>query len=287
MAWMELHQTMPRHPKTLKLARLLGVKRREACGILIDLWTWALDVSDTNGRLDGIISEDIADALDYPRKKGEWLVSALVDATLFDVDGDTYILHNWNQYAGKLNDKRESDRQRKVSERTGKKSGQGSENSRNSDGCPAETQCVSDGCPTDVQRNSDGCPSATVPNLVEVVVKDAHAREAESPPDNIVAFCQANFPAMNDAAYQELADFMDNGITPEMVELAVNTTRANNSMAWSYARSIMDSWVINGIKTLDAAKTHAAQFKARSNAVANRPQAPPSPSAVVGGEKWA
>jgi len=83
------------------------------------------------------------------------------------------------------------------------------------------------------------------------------------PPPDIAAFCQANLPAMNANAYQELADFLSNGITTEMVMYAVNATRDNGSFSWSYARAIMDSWVCKGFTTLDSAKTDIALFKAR------------------------
>lgn len=40
--WFEGHAAMAKHPKTLKPARLLGVKRREAVGLLHDFFSWGL-----------------------------------------------------------------------------------------------------------------------------------------------------------------------------------------------------------------------------------------------------
>lgn len=56
--WIELHQEMPRHPKALALAQALKVSRREAVGILIDLWTWGLSCADEDGGLKSIGDED-------------------------------------------------------------------------------------------------------------------------------------------------------------------------------------------------------------------------------------
>lgn len=42
MPWFEAHDTMGRHPKTLKLAEILKIKRREAVGLLHDLFAWGL-----------------------------------------------------------------------------------------------------------------------------------------------------------------------------------------------------------------------------------------------------
>ena len=64
MAWFEAHDTMARHPKTLKLARLLNADRRYAVGLLHDLFSWGLYSADKEGRLPGLTAADIAQALD-------------------------------------------------------------------------------------------------------------------------------------------------------------------------------------------------------------------------------
>ena len=80
MAWYEAHQTMAKHPKTLKLARLLKVDRRYAVGLLHDLFAWALDVAGKQGELPGLLREDIAAALDFSGKRGVEVVDALAEA---------------------------------------------------------------------------------------------------------------------------------------------------------------------------------------------------------------
>ena len=45
MAWIESHQELWRHPKTKKLARLLGVSVPTVVGHLHGIWYWALDFS--------------------------------------------------------------------------------------------------------------------------------------------------------------------------------------------------------------------------------------------------
>ncbi len=128
--WFEAHDTMARHPKTLKLARLLGVDRRYAVGLLHDLFSWGLYSAGRHGELIGLTAADIAQALDFPPKKAENLTNALVESGYLDrVDTDDgrwgYAIHDWYDYAGKLMDKRESDRERKRNGR--KNAGKGSE----------------------------------------------------------------------------------------------------------------------------------------------------------------
>lgn len=121
--WLELHQEMPRHRKTLALARLLRVDRRYAIGLIIDLWTWGLDNADWEGNLTGMTREDIALALDWPPKKAAGLVESLINAGWLEEHEEAYVLHDWSDYTGKLSDKRElkrqqdRDRQRKRREK--------------------------------------------------------------------------------------------------------------------------------------------------------------------------
>ena len=115
MAWFEAHDTMAKHPKTLKLSRLLKADRRYAVGLLHDLFSWGLTAAQKDGALDGLEAGDIAAALDMPPgKKGLSVVSALVESGYLEFRGNSYYIHDWYEYAGKLMDKREADRRRKA-----------------------------------------------------------------------------------------------------------------------------------------------------------------------------
>lgn len=112
--WFEAHDSLPRHPKTLKLARLLSLNQLEAVGLLWLLFDWGLIAAKKNGDLPGMEAQDIAMALGFPDKKADKLSEALVEAGYLEMHGDTYAIHDWYDYAGKLMDKRESDRKRKA-----------------------------------------------------------------------------------------------------------------------------------------------------------------------------
>jgi hypothetical protein len=105
--WLELHQEMARHKKTLTLARLLKVDRRYAVGLMVDLWSWGLDNADADGSLNGLTADDIAMALDWPMKKADALISAFQQAGWLDNHDGTYALHDWSDYTGKLSEQRE------------------------------------------------------------------------------------------------------------------------------------------------------------------------------------
>lgn len=84
-----------RHPKTKKFARLLGVSRHEAIGILNDLWEWAGDYA-TDGAI-GIHEDcDIADGVEYSGDP-EKLIQCLINSGWVDLveNGSRFVIHDW------------------------------------------------------------------------------------------------------------------------------------------------------------------------------------------------
>ena len=130
MAWIESHQEVGRHPKTKKLARLLGVSLPAAVGHLHYLWWWALDFAQ-DGVLDKYDAEDIADAMQW-EGDADQLVEALLSSGYIDDTDDGLVVHDWAEYAGKLLERRAKDRARKRA--------------------AAEAA----GVPSSIRRNSDG-----------------------------------------------------------------------------------------------------------------------------------
>lgn len=111
MAWIESHQELGQHPKTKKLARLLEVKLPTAVGHLHFIWWWALNYAQ-DGSLDRYEAVDIADAAVYDGDP-QRLLDALIDSGYIDKTDAGLTLHDWDEYAGKLLEKRAKDRERK------------------------------------------------------------------------------------------------------------------------------------------------------------------------------
>lgn len=103
MAWIESHQTLGRHPKTRRLARLLACSLPAAVGHLHFLWWWAVDFAQ-DGSVGAYDCQEIADAALWEGDPADFR-AALV-ATGF-LDADTAMLHDWQDYAGRLIDQRE------------------------------------------------------------------------------------------------------------------------------------------------------------------------------------
>lgn len=116
MAWIQSHQELGAHPKTKKMARILNVSRVTAVGHLQFLWWWA-----TNYAPDGDVTRfdhmDIATGAEWEGDESAF-VEALVTAGFLDRDIDgTLCIHDWQDYAGKLIDRRRTNAERMRSAR--------------------------------------------------------------------------------------------------------------------------------------------------------------------------
>lgn len=98
MAWIETHESITRHPKTMALARILKVHRREAIGLIHDLLAWGLHAAERDGLIPDLTEKDIADALSCTKAE----VKALVKSGYLEEGKDGYVIHNWAKYTGKL-----------------------------------------------------------------------------------------------------------------------------------------------------------------------------------------
>jgi hypothetical protein len=104
MAWIESHQTLSHHPKTLRLAALLKCGVPAAIGYVHLLWYWALDYAQ-DGEIDGAMRDQVAQACLW-RGKPEVFWTSLLQAGFIE-PGDTGVkIHDWMDYAGRLLDKR-------------------------------------------------------------------------------------------------------------------------------------------------------------------------------------
>jgi len=155
VAWIESHQSLGNHPKLKRLARLLSITLPTAVGHLHYLWWWAEDYAQ-DGDLARYSAEDIADAAQWSGSPTA-LVEALCNSGFLDCAEDGSLrIHDWDDFAGKLIERRKADAARKKAARS---IGPGASN-----GTPPDVQRTSNGTPPDV-RGMSSVPNLTVPNL--------------------------------------------------------------------------------------------------------------------------
>lgn len=110
MAWIESHQELAGHPKTKKLARKLNVSVPATIGYLHCLWWWAMDYAQ-EGRLGRYEPDDIADAMMW-EGDSQLLITSLVEVGFLEQEQDGLHIHDWYDYAGRLIEKKNANKER-------------------------------------------------------------------------------------------------------------------------------------------------------------------------------
>lgn len=263
MAWIEVHDTLPDHPKVLRAAKALKLDSDALVGKLIRLWVWAL-----GNREDGVLNDLDADRLDVIMQykgKASALLEALVANRLLDALPDEhYTIHDWDEHVMMLRDKREEKRKQNA-ERV--KRYRNAKKRMESENCNAD---VMHECNADVTHyNGVTCNASnarTVPNRTIDDLNDdpttlaVCAREAEPlPVDNFedrvretisegflhLTGREAN-PVELDALVANTG--ADGGMSPEMVLLAVSraVTYGAKSIV-GYSTRVMVEWRRKGL----------------------------------------
>lgn len=144
--WIELHQSLPRHPKLIRLASRLRVPRAQAAGHLTFLWLWTLDYSPT-GNISAFGPAELSAAADFGGD-AELFAKALRECGWVDDDG---MIHDWLDYAGRIVTEREQSKARMRTWRERQK------NEPVTNGDVTRNESV-----TNIERS--GLPNLTTPN---------------------------------------------------------------------------------------------------------------------------
>lgn len=164
MAWIELHQSVWTHRKTLMLGHALGLPPAYAAAHMMQLWCWALDNAQ-DGDLTGLPAAVVAAGAGWTGDPDQF-VEAAVSAGYLDREGEFLLIHDWHDYAGKLIEARQRDAERKRRARITATS-------------PQPVRRTSAGHQTDIQRNRT-VPNPTVPvSSIHPADDGARARETE------------------------------------------------------------------------------------------------------------
>ena len=160
MAWIQVHQTLKDHRKTYDASDALEVEPAHMLGLLVSFWLWALDNAPT-GNLHGISNRTIARAAGWPENNADKFVEVLKAAGWLDItpEGDLQI-HDWYEFAGKLIDQREAEKQRSRIRRTAfTTGGRPADDRQTTDKRPADDRQTTGGRPTNDRRTTDKRPA--------------------------------------------------------------------------------------------------------------------------------
>lgn len=167
MAWIESHQSLSRHRKTLRVVALLKCDRHKVIGHLHQLWWWALDNVSADGALNGTLDGEIAGGAEWDGD-GEAFVAALVNAGFIDTTPEGRYIHDWYGFAGKLLDQRKANAEKQARWR----------NRNRLSSIEGDNRHVTVTSPS---RNAATVPNPTVPNQSLTTPKGSGpAREADA-----------------------------------------------------------------------------------------------------------
>lgn len=110
MAWIEIHQSLINHKKTIALAEELDMQEVHVVGHLVAFWLWALD-NVQDGVLDGVTPRMVERAAQWNGDSGKLVHSMLVSGFLNEKHGQMEI-HDWFDYAGRLINKKKENAKR-------------------------------------------------------------------------------------------------------------------------------------------------------------------------------
>ncbi|MEW6044994.1 MAG: DnaD domain protein [Bacillota bacterium] len=250
MAWIELHQSLPSHRKTLIAAELLNIPPVHFVGHITTFWLWCLD-NVPDGILAGISPRMIARAAQWEGDPDQFF-SALVQAGFVDIDqAEVPEIHDWHDYAGRLVERRRADAERKRAERKRKERGQ-----------KQDVRRMSDGCPTDVPQDSSRMSCVTKPNLTKHDhdhVKDHDAK--------VVHACEAFLGRLISQRDIEMINNWDYPL--EIIQEAMRRAAAKGGKSLRYVDTILVSWAAKGWTTLAQIRRNDPPGKSRARAPDN------------------
>jgi len=173
MAWIEAHQGLANHIKTIKLRKLLKIKKIEAVGILFMFWWWSLD-NAPDGDISALDDDDISEIVEFKPKGNITVLTALIESGFVD---ENKHIHDWYEYAGKLIDKRKSDAERKKAIYNLSKA-----KSNTSESSPTDIQRISNGDTSDIAGNSTVQYSTVQNTTVEEEKTDIYIESSDDKP---------------------------------------------------------------------------------------------------------
>ena len=116
-----MYRAIKKHPKLRKLAKLMGVSKAEAIGLLYVVWDYCQDDADADGTLVEVEREDIEEELvPFTDLAPEEVVDAMFSTGWLELRDERVAIHNWDVWQSewhRAKERRMKDVERKRKER--------------------------------------------------------------------------------------------------------------------------------------------------------------------------
>lgn len=114
--WLRVEVGLHRHRKTYALARALGISRGETVGLLTGLWSYASE-QHGDGDITSLDWEAMIEQAGLTVIGPTIIRDELVAAGFVDSSRNRYLLHDWEDFQGKLVERRANERERSARRR--------------------------------------------------------------------------------------------------------------------------------------------------------------------------
>lgn len=211
------------------LAAELDIPDMLAAAHIARLWTWALD-NAPNGDLTGLPNRVVAVGAGWTGDPDAF-VHASIRAGWLDREDDRLMIHDWHDYAGRLIEKREQDRERKRKSRVRH----------------ADVTRTNEGSHTDVQRNLT-IPNHTIPDINTPTTTNAREETDERAEEVFCAFEREGFGTLSSFLVDELNDMVET-YSAEWVIRAMHEAVRSGKRNLKYVGAILKRWKAEGVDT--------------------------------------
>jgi len=257
MAWIEVHQSLPGHKKTMKCAEALDIPEVYLVGHLVTLWLWALDNS-TDGSLADVSNRMIAKAAQWAGDASTF-VHALIGAGYLDRTEEGLYIHDWWEYAGKLLSQRERNREKQQRYRDKQK--------EPDDTLPESNRDIT---VTATSHNPSTVPNSTVPNQTKEESKQAPPVFDREPTDDELKNLTFEIYGTSLQAYQEVATHIRATSRIAVAEAMRDAIADAKGPPRSYYEAIIRNWSRQKVKTFEDVERARAQFDMAMDKRGNR-----------------
>jgi hypothetical protein len=174
--WIRVAGDLARRKVTYRVMHALGVSKHEAMGLLVEFWANVAEHC-TGGYVADVSDMQLDAWADWRGEPGAF--ASFVRANHLDADGR---VNEWEEYAGKLEQRREADRLLKEAERQQRGADRARARSTPSAGRHADVEVASSGERRDVQRMSAGLPQAVRTDSVPARANETRTKRDYLPP---------------------------------------------------------------------------------------------------------
>jgi len=99
----------------------------------------------------------------------------------------------------------------------------------------------------------------------------ARARADDHDTDSLTAYISSNLYNLTPGNWEQLREIMEDGMSAEMVKLAVDAANAQNARTVAYVMSVLNKWLTAGYRTPDDVKAAEAKRQAKNELPKRQP----------------